>query len=208
MRYLTTAAGLGLVALLGGAGTALAAQHHHTRSALAAGMGQAGRALLTADTLSDGGTATATATSAYDRNCGGPNDGWLVGDNNASTWPDEVNGPWHINMMAGQDRAINASFPPQEFGWHIPLSGTGCLVAEGVAESASNAWYQNWSSDDGSVNATAGTSGGLVHLGHYYCTGVHNATNTRLKETCARVFLGHRMAASFVIQPNPNPASN
>ncbi len=203
------AAGLGLVSLLGGgASTALAAQHHHPRPALAAGAAQAGVALFSAGVLSDSEMATATAASAYDRNCGGPNDGWLVGNGNSEQYPDEVNGPWHINMNAGQARAINASFPPQEFGWHIPLSGTACLVAQGVAESASNAWYQNWSSDDGSVNATAGTSGGLVHLGHYNCTGVRNADNTRLKETCARVFLGHRMAASFVIQPNPNPASN
>jgi hypothetical protein len=143
--------------------------------------------------------------SPYDRWCGTSQDGWVVGPDNANNetqWI--VNGPWHIQMTNGhaQAPALLKRFPVQEFDTHIPLREVPCLLAQGIATSASEKWPY-WGNGAGPVHVSVGTSGGLVRLGLYHCTSKSLEAPKAAKVTCSTRFRGSSIIGVFTISDNP-----
>jgi hypothetical protein len=143
--------------------------------------------------------------SPYNRWCGTSQDGWVVGPSNANNetqWV--VNGPWHIQMRNGHAQApvLLKRFPVQEFGTHIPLREVPCLLAQGIASSASEKWPY-WSNGAGTVHVSVGTSGGLVRLGLYHCTSKSLEAPNVAQVTCSTRFRGSGIIGVFTISDNP-----
>lgn len=143
--------------------------------------------------------------SSYDHWCGTSHDGWVVGPsdaNNETQWV--VNGPWHIQMANEHAQALGLlkRFPVQEFNTHIPLREVPCLLAQGIATSASEKWPY-WGNGAGPVHVTFGTSGGPVHLGLYHCTSKSLEAPRVAKVTCSTRFRGGSIIGVFTISDNP-----
>lgn len=137
--------------------------------------------------------------SHYDRWCGTRQAGWVVGQPDANyNYPYEVRGPWHIKLTHAEALRLNRRFPVQEFGGHVSLADTACLVGQSVADSASQAWI-HWSGNDGTVKVVASTSGGSVYLGRFHCRG--HRRGRVFKETCALRHRGGPVIGSFTIRP-------
>jgi hypothetical protein len=153
-------------------------------------------ALSTAIGLLAANPAAASSTSPYVRFCGTRQDGWLVGNRY------EVHGPWHISMTKYQAEGYQKRFPTQEFGGHITLKQTPCLVGEGIAESASNAW-RHWHGGHGWARVVVGTSGGLAHLGWVTCTSHLVRSPWAVRATCSQHYRGGTVVGTFAITKNP-----
>jgi hypothetical protein len=143
--------------------------------------------------------------SPYNRWCGTSRDGWVVGPsdaNNETQWV--VNGPWHIQMTNGhaQAPALLKRFPVQEFNTHISLREVPCLLAQGIATSASEKWPY-WGNGAGLVHVSVGTSGGLVRLGLYRCTSKSLEAPEAAEVTCSTRFRGSSITGVFTISDNP-----
>ena len=148
-------------------------------------------------------TVASASSSSYNRNCGTPRDGWVVGPEDANNnYPWEVTGPWHINMTNGpaQARTLARRFPVQEFNTWIPVSAMPCETAQSVALSASEKWAY-WPGNNGWANTYAYTQGGTVYLGLYHCTG--RRTYDGAKESCTSTLDRGTITVSFTISPNP-----
>jgi hypothetical protein len=143
--------------------------------------------------------------SPYNRDCGTSRDGWVVGDfNSENETPWEVSGPWHIRMTNGprQAQALLKRFPVQEFNTHVQLGDVPCMVAQGIALSASQRWPR-WPAGAGSVRVTLGTSGGDAQLGRYRCTSRNLQPPSVAKVTCWTWLSGGNIRGTFVISQNP-----
>lgn len=122
--------------------------------------------------------------------------------NNETQWV--VNGPWHIEMTNGhvQASALLKRFPAQEFNTHIPLREVPCLLAQGIANSASEEWPY-WGNGAGPVHVSVGTSGGLVRFGLYHCTSKSLEAPKVAEVTCSTRFRGSSIVGVFTISDNP-----
>lgn len=146
------------------------------------------------------------AASPYNRTCGSPRDGWLVGTGNPShsyETPYEVHGPWQISMSASEARRLTERFPTQEFGSRITLKQTPCLVGQAIAESGSQAWAKR-SGSNGWTKITASTSGGSTYIGRFYCSGHSIEGGNAVKETCVMRYRGGKVVGKFKITRNPH----
>jgi hypothetical protein len=141
--------------------------------------------------------AAATSTSPYVRFCGTRQDGWLVNNRN------EVHGPWHISMTKSQAERYQKRFPTQEFGSHITLNQTPCLVGEGIAVSASRAW-RHWHGSHGRARIGVGTSGGITYLGWVRCSSHLVRNPWAISVTCNQPYRGSQVVVGkFAITKNP-----
>jgi hypothetical protein len=128
----------------------------------------------------------------------------VVGPFNAKNeTPWVVNGPWHIQMTNGhaQVPALLKRFPVQEFNTHIRLRSVPCLLAQGIANSASEKWPY-WGDGAGPVHVTLGTSGGLVRLGLYHCKSTSLKAPKVAKVTCSTRFREGNVIGMFTISDN------
>jgi hypothetical protein len=146
--------------------------------------------------------APTASASPYNRDCGSPRDGWVVGQVDPSTnnYLYVVNGPWHINMTAGEAIRITRRFPPGEFNTRISLSETPCIVGQAIALRASQAWA-SWPGNSGWVNVSADTYGGTTHIGRFYCNA--HPSDAVASEACTMRYRGGRIIGSFKIYDNP-----
>ncbi len=61
----------------------------------------------------------------------------------------------------------------------------------------------SWPGDSGWVNVHLGTSGGVVYIGLFHCTGYDLPAPERARETCAMRYRGGKIIGSFTISDNP-----
>jgi hypothetical protein len=107
-------------------------------------------------------------------------------------------------MMSGhtQAPALLKHFPVQEFNTHVPLREVPCLLAQGIANSASEKWPY-WSDGAGPVHVSVGTSGGLVRLGLYHCASKSLEAPNPAQVSCSTRFRGGGIIGVFTISDNP-----
>ena len=140
--------------------------------------------------------AAATSISPHVRSCGTRQDGWLINNRN------EVQGPWQISMTKSQAERYQKRFPIQEFGGHIPLDQTPCLVGEGIAVSASRAW-RHWHRSHGWARVEVGTSVGITYLGWVRCSSDLVRKPWAIGVTCTQPYRGSQVIGQFTITKNP-----
>lgn len=148
---------------------------------------------------------TLASASPYHRGCGTSQDGFLLGPSNSQgETPYEVNGPLYINMTHGEAIRLARRQPVEEFNYHVTPTLMPCVLAEGIAESAGQAWVKWQTTDNGWVTVYTQTEGGPARIGRFHCTGRTPPGNVFDHETCVMHYPGGRVVGSFNIYQNPN----